>query len=108
MKNKNSYKPGDIVLVKSRAGSAIPQIHVKLIKRYVRTGHKGRTMDWPSYVHWDAELVRQSEVEILRKRWSIPFSFPDDVQTSVFEEDIVGRERKKRRKSGKRKKKADT
>ena len=108
MKNKNSYKPGDIVLVKSRTGNAIPQVHVKLIERHVRKGYKGNTIDWPSYIYWDAVLVKQSEVEMLKKRWSIPYSFPDDVSTVVFEDDIVRKTRKKRKNSVKRKQKADT
>jgi hypothetical protein len=108
MKNKNSYKPGDIVLIKSRVGSSIPQIHVKLVERHVRKEFKGNTMDWPGYIYWDAVLVKQSEVEVLRKRWSIPFSFPDDVATIVFDDDIVRKERKKRKNSVKRKQKPST
>ena len=32
---KTKYKVGDIVLVKARAGPAIPNVHVKLIEKYV-------------------------------------------------------------------------
>ena len=83
------HKVGDIVKVRSPAGKAIPVVHVKLLKKIVIKPSKGRTMDWPGYVGWEAKLVRKKEVEMLRKRFCIPFKYPNDVETFVFEDDII-------------------
>ena len=89
------YKVGDIVLVKSSAGEAIPRFHVKLVERIVRNPPKD-----PSYVIWRARLTRQREAAILRKEWQIPFKFPDEIETYVIETNIIRKERKrKKRKS---------
>ena len=45
---KTKYKVGDIVLVKARAGKAIPNVHVKLLKKYVVKERKGRKIIWPA------------------------------------------------------------
>ena len=37
-----TYKKGDVVLVKSPAGDVIPNIHVKLLKRIIVKGQKGK------------------------------------------------------------------
>tara|TARA_R100000152_G_C6584301_1_gene47044 strand:- start:5 stop:271 length:267 start_codon:yes stop_codon:yes gene_type:complete len=87
-----NYKVGDIVLVKARAGIAIPNVHVKLLKKIVVLPRKGRTMDWPGYTGWDAKLVYKKEVEILRKKFRIPYKFPKDVGTFVFEDDIISKQ----------------
>jgi hypothetical protein len=96
------YKKGDIVLVRSSAGDIIPPIHVKLIKRMERKPHKGRNFDWPAYVGWDAVLTKEAEADLLRKNHSIPFQFPDEIKTFVFESDIIKKANKKRRKKRKR------
>ena len=96
------YKENDIVLVKSRAGDSIPHIHVKLLKRIERKAQKGRYFDWLGYVGWDAILIKPEEAEILRKKWSIPFKFPDNIETFVFESDIIKKINKKRRKKRKK------
>ena len=83
------YKKNDIVLVKSRFGNAIPNVHVKLIKKHVRKSHKGTKINWPSYIGWDALLIYKKEVEFLKKRFQIPFKYPNNVKTFVFEEDII-------------------
>ena len=89
------YKVGDIVLVRSSAGEAIPRFHVKLVERIVRKPPKD-----PSYVIWRAHLTRQREADILRKEWHIPFKFPNDIETLVLEMNIIRKERnaKKRKK----------
>ena len=78
-----NYKPGDIVLVKSIAGDAIPKIHVRLTRRVIVKETKGKrvgirmTMDWPGYSGWEAEVVFQDEIDNIRKNWSIPFESPE-------------------------------
>ena len=47
---KTKYKPGDTVLVRSSAGPAIPNVHVKLIKVHFVKGAKGNTLDWPEFI----------------------------------------------------------
>ncbi len=91
------YKVGDIVLVKSSAGEAIPRFHVKLIERIVRNPPKD-----PSYVIWRAHLTRQREADILRKEWQIPFKFPNDIETFVIESNIVRKERNIKKRKNKR------
>ena len=89
------YKVNDIVLVKSPAGDAIPHIHVKLLKRIVIKSSKGRSMDWPGYSGWEATPVYQKEIDILRKKWSIPFTKPEKDLTFVYDRDILHKEKKK-------------
>ena len=91
------YKVGDIVLVRSSAGEAIPRFHVKLIERIVRNPPKD-----PSYVIWRAHLTRQREATILRKEWHIPFKFPNDIETLVLETNIVRKERNTKKRKSKR------
>ena len=92
------YKVGDIVLVKSSAGEAIPRFHVKLIERIVRNPPKDS-----SYVIWRAHLTRQREATILRKEWQIPFKFPNDIETFVLDMNIIRKERTtKKRKTRRR------
>ena len=91
------YKVGDIVLVKSSAGKAIPRFHVKLIERIVRNPPKDS-----SYVIWRAHLTRQREATILRKEWHIPFKFPNDIETLVLETNIVRKERNAKKRKSKR------
>ena len=101
------YKEGDVVLIKSRAGDAIPAIHVVLIKKVVRKAQKGKYFDWPGYVGWECRLTKPEEADLLRKKWSIPFKFPDDIETFVFETHIIKKiraptKRKRVRKSKKK------
>ena len=88
-KTRHKYKPGDIVLVCSSAGPAIPNVHVRLEKRYEVPAKKGNTVDWPAYAYWDTVLVDEEEVKMLRKRFQIPYEWPNNVETYVFECDIV-------------------
>ena len=87
-------KLGDIVLVKSPAGDAITQVHVKLLKRVVVKPRNGNNFDWPGYSGWEAELVFKEEADHLRKEWSIPFSFPDHIKTFVYDHCIVKKPRR--------------
>ena len=91
------YKVGDIVLVRSGAGETIPRFHVKLVERIVR-----KPPNDPNYVIWRAHLTRQREAAILRKEWSIPFKFPDDIETFVLERNIVRKERNMKKRKNKR------
>ena len=88
------YKVGDIVLVKSSAGKSIPRFHVKLIERTVRSPPKD-----PDYTIWRCHLTRQSEADILRKEWQIPFKFPNDIETFVLDTNRKERSVKKRKSS---------
>ena len=88
-KKRYKYQPGDIVLARSSAGPAIPNVHLRLEKRYEVLAKKGNTIDWPAYVYWEAVLVDEEEVKMLRKRFQIPYDWPTDVATFVFEADIV-------------------
>ena len=78
------YKEGDTVLVKSSAGPAIPNVHVKLIEQIKRN-----TSFDPTYIIWKARLTKRKEVDMLRKQWQIPFKFPDEVETFVYETNII-------------------
>jgi hypothetical protein len=91
------YKVGDVVLVRSSAGEAIPRFHVKLIERIVRKPPKD-----PSYVIWRAHLTRQREAAILRKEWQLPFKFPNDIETFVLEMNIIRKERNAKKRKNKR------
>tara|TARA_R100000005_G_C4957735_1_gene175691 strand:+ start:239 stop:565 length:327 start_codon:yes stop_codon:yes gene_type:complete len=105
---KTKYKPGDIVLVRSSAGPAIPNVHVKLIKVHFVKGAKGNTLDWPEFIWWEAELTKESEVKMLKKRFQIPYVWPSDVGTRVYDSDIIKKVRKNtsyRKKNYKRKRK---
>lgn len=83
------YKKGDIVLVQSSAGKAIPKFHVKLLKRVVVKPSKGRLMDWSGYTGWEATPIYQEEVDMLRKEWQISFHKANEDVTFIFEEDII-------------------
>ena len=91
------YKVGDIVLVKSSAGPAIPHFHVKLIERIIKTPPRD-----PSYIIWRTRLTRQREAAILRKEWQIPFKFPNDIETFVLEMNIIRKERNAKERKNKR------
>ena len=91
---KVKYKKGDIVLVRSRSCPAIEPIHVKLIKKNIVKATKGRHMDWPGYVGWEAVLIYKHEATELRKRWSIPFKYPDQMSTHIYEEEIIKKHRR--------------
>ena len=88
------FKVGDIVLVSSTAGKAIPNIHVKLLKRVVVKPARGNMMDWPGYSGWEATPVFQEEIDYLNKEWSIPFTQPGEDTTFVFDRLIVKKPRK--------------
>ena len=94
-----AYKENDIVLVQTRSASIIKPFHVRLLKKTVTKETKGNTFTWPGYTGWDAELVYPEEAATLRKKWSIPFMFPDHIKTFVFEEEIIKKVRKRKKKS---------
>ena len=83
------YNVGDIVLVKSCAGDAIPNIHVRLLKRIIVKPQKGNEIDWPGYFGWEATPIYQDEIDVLRKEWSIPFTKPEKDLTFVYDRDII-------------------
>jgi len=85
-------KAGDVVLVKSPAGDAIPHIHVRLIERVFVKPSRGNNFDWPGYSGWMAELVFQEEADYLRKNWQIPFESAGD-KTFVFDRCIIKKPR---------------
>jgi len=87
--NIMKYKKGDIVVVRSRAGSVIPLIHVKLISRIKVPKRKGNYTDWPGYSGWEATPVFQEEIDILRKEWSIPLKTAGKDLTFVYDRDII-------------------
>jgi hypothetical protein len=99
------YKKDDIVLIKSRAGDGIPAIHVKLIERVEVKPFKGTTIEWPGYVGWTCVLTKPEEADILRKKWSIPFKFPDNIDTFAFEEEIIKKVKNSPKKKRKKKEK---
>lgn len=86
---KTNYKVGDVVLVKSTAGPAIPNVHVKLLKKYVVKERKGHRINWPAYIGWDAKLIYKKEILILKKKFRIPYEYPNNVETFVYDEDIL-------------------
>ena len=88
------YKVSDIVLVKARAGDAIPKIHVRLIKRIVVAPSKGTAIDWAGYSGWECVLIYEKEADLLRKKWSIPLSFPDNIKMFTYDEDIIKKVKK--------------
>ena len=86
---KTKYKVGDIVLVKSPAGPAINNVHVRLLKKHVVKERKGQRIDWPGYIGWEAKLIYKKEVLLLRKKFKIPYEYPNNVKTFVYDEDII-------------------
>ena len=94
-KKRKNYKLNDIVLVSSPAGDVIPNVHVKLKKRIVVKERKGKlvgfkkSMDWPGYSGWEAVLVYQDEVDMLRKNWSIPYKKPGEDVIFVYDYNII-------------------
>ena len=78
------YKAGDIVLIQCMSGEAIPQFHVRLVERYVKKPEG----NWTGYKGWNAEMVYQSEVDMLRKEWGIPFKSEGD-ETWVYDSEIL-------------------
>jgi hypothetical protein len=41
-------------------------------------------------------LIYSAEVDVLRKKWHIPFKFPNDVNTFIYEEEIVEKVKNKK------------
>ena len=93
------FKEKDIVLVQSNCCKEMPEIHVRLLKRIegksLKTLKRER-IDWPQVGGWEAELIYSAEVDLLRKKWHIPFKFPNDVSTFIYEEEIVKKVRNKK------------
>lgn len=102
-------KKGDIVLVKSVAGSAIPKIHVRLVERVIVKETKAKFngfrwgMSWPAYSGWDAVAVYQKEIDDLRKNWSIPYGKVGEDVIFVYDEDIVSKDPKQTKRKRRRK-----
>tara|TARA_Y100000593_G_C4145018_1_gene254194 strand:+ start:164 stop:496 length:333 start_codon:yes stop_codon:yes gene_type:complete len=87
------YKKGDIVLVQSAAGDAIPRFHVRLLKRVVVAAFKGKSIDWPGYAGWEATPVFAEEVDFLRKEWSIQFQNAEKDVTFIYDRCIIKKPR---------------
>jgi len=83
------YKPYDVVTAKFRHIKDMKPVTLKLIKRIEVKERKGNRIDWPGYIGWDSELVSKKEVEYLKKRYSIPFKYPKDVVTFIYEDEII-------------------
>ena len=83
------YKINDIVWIKSIAGEEIPNCRVKLIERIETKASKGTIFNWPAHVGWRCILIDPDEAALLKKEWSIPFKFPDQIETFVAEENII-------------------
>ena len=89
-------------MIKSVAGDIIPRIHVRLVERIVVKGTPEKIVGFkkiparPGYSGWEAEIVYQSEADLLRKKWSIPFQGPGD-STFVYDHCIIKRIRTKRK-----------
>ena len=88
------YKKGDVVLVRSLAGPAIPHTHVRLCKKIVQKPKTYGEFNDEGYVAWDATLIYKGEINKLNKEWSIPYKYPDKVEIFVFEEDIIKKVKK--------------
>ena len=103
------YNKGDIVLVKSVAGSVIPKIHVRLVTRVIVKETKPKFngfrwgMEWPGYSGWEAVAVHQKEIDDLRKRWSIPYGKIGEDIIFVYDDDIVSKPHKKKSRGRRRK-----
>ena len=85
----SQYKKDDIVLAKSVAGDGIPPIHVRLLEREVVSPRKGNRIDWPGYSGWMATPIKQKEIDLLRKEWSIPLKKVNKDLTFVYDDDII-------------------
>ncbi len=94
-KRRRNFKKGDIVLVSSVAGDCIPNIHVRLLNRIEVKERPGKlvgfkkSMDWPGYSGWEATPIYQKEIDVLRKRWSIPFKEVEKDITFIYDDCIV-------------------
>ena len=88
------YKVGDIVLVKSSAGDAIPPFHVKLVERIKRKPPKD-----PEYIMWRTRLTKRKEADKLRKEWQIPFKFPNDIETFILQTNIIRKDRNRNKRN---------
>lgn len=84
---KKQHKPGDIVKVRLQHTNLI--ISVKLITKKHSKRQKGRYIELPEYVGWDAEINNKKDCKKLSEKRGIPFKFPNFVKTFVFEEEIV-------------------
>jgi len=78
------YKINDIVLVKSPAVPGMQPFKVKLLERIKRD-----TSFDPIYIIWRAKLTSRKEADKLRKEWHISFKFPDEIETFVYETNII-------------------
>ena len=38
---------------------------------------------------WRTHLTKRKEADTLRKEWQIPFKFPNEVETFVYETNII-------------------
>jgi hypothetical protein len=56
----------------------MPLLEVELLKK-----------EDPSLNIWHAKLTKQKQVEMLREEYNIPFEYPDELETMVYEEEIV-------------------
>ena len=84
------YRPNDIIRARFNHIKDMKPVKLKLIKRIEVKERKGNRIDWPGYIGWDAELINRKEIEYLRKRYSIPFKYPKDTVTFIYEDEIIG------------------
>tara|TARA_B100000287_G_scaffold74658_2_gene66512 strand:- start:3740 stop:4015 length:276 start_codon:yes stop_codon:yes gene_type:complete len=86
-----TYKKDDIVLIQPNAGPGMPQIHVQLFKRVVER----KRGCWDGYSGWEAKLIYKHEVDMLRKKWQIPFKKVGDI-TFIYDSQIIRRVKNKK------------
>jgi len=70
------FRSGDIVLVDTKFIKNFKPVHVKLIKK-----------DYENV--WVGKLIKKKEIDFLKKRYCIPYKYPNNVDTSVNESDII-------------------
>jgi len=93
------YKKGDKVIIKSCAGDCIPAVQAVLVKKI-------ESKD--GWVGWECKLIDKEEIRMLKKEWSIPYEYPEKVDTFVYEEDIVKKITRRRKGKSRRNSKKKT
>lgn len=88
------YKKNDKVLIKSPAGDIMPVVEAVLVEQVT--------------LGWICNLTKPDEIAMFKRVWGIPFKYPLNVETFVFEDDIVKKARRPKRRKRPRKPKQKT